>query len=166
MFAVVTGVQTCALPISSVIRAKTKGIQVIATCVSSSSYPAATLACTATNPAPFIDGDCNLLNDPLQTVITINGGDVVNRGIELEATIAPTHRLIFSGNATFLDSKTKKQTIPDVLSAFFPVGDIPLLFTPKTSYSGNVSYRSDEHTSELQSLMRISYAVSFLQKTR
>src|SRR3546814_7391094 len=111
----------------------------------------------------------------------MNGGDVVNRCIELEATIAPTHRLIFSGNATFLDSKTKKQTIPDVLSAFFPVGDIPLLFTPKTSYSGNVSYtvplgddigeiafnaqyRSEEHTSELQSLMRISYAVFCLKK--
>src|SRR3546814_1788848 len=114
---------------------------------------------------------------------------------------------------------------PDVLSAFFPVGDIPLLFTPKTSYSGNVSYtvplgddigeiafnaqyyhsgsinfsnlitdpydvvnakldwnkvadlsldvsffvknlRSEEHTSELQSLMRISYAVFCLKKKK
>src|SRR3546814_14108308 len=97
---------------ASVFRAKTKGIQVIATSVSTSSYQAANLACTATNPAPFIDGDCNLLNDPLQTVITINGGDVVNRGIEPEATIAPTHRLIFNGTATFLDSNTQKQTIP------------------------------------------------------
>src|SRR3546814_16156219 len=97
-----------------------------------SSYQAANLACTATNPAPFIDGDCNLLNDPLQTVITINGGEVVNRGIELEATIAPTHRLIFRGNATLHDSQTTKQTIPNILYDFFPVRDLPLHITPRT----------------------------------
>src|SRR3546814_5386302 len=110
---------------------------------------------------------CALVTGVHTFALPINGGDVVNRGIELEATIAPTHRLIFSGNATFLDSQTKKQTIPDVLSAFFPVGDIPLLFTPKTSYSGNVSYpRSEAHTSELQSLMRSPSAVSCLNKTQ
>jgi len=124
----------------SAFRAKTKGLQVIGTSVATSSFQAANLACTETNPTPFIDGDCNPLNDPLQTVITINGGDVVNKGIELEATISPTRNLVFSGNATFLDSKTKRRTIPGILSAFFPAGDIPLLFTPKTSYSGNVSY--------------------------
>src|SRR3546814_13053796 len=95
---------------ASVFRAKTKGIQVIATSVSTSSYQAANLACTATNPAPFINGDCNLLNDPPQTVITINGGDVVNRGIELSATISPTHPLTLLGTPPFHDYTTTNQT--------------------------------------------------------
>src|SRR3546814_10640207 len=34
----------------------------------------------------------------------------------------------------------------------------------KTSYEPNLAYRSEEHTSELQSLMRISYAVFCLKK--
>src|SRR3546814_1386641 len=40
-------------------------------------------------------------------------------------------------------------------------------FTPVTGADGSViggSFRSEEHTSELQSLMRISYAVFCLQK--
>jgi iron complex outermembrane receptor protein len=124
----------------SLFRAKTKGLQIIGTSVATSTFQAAGLACVAPNFSPFIDGDCNPLNDPIQTVITINGGDVVRRGAEVEATISPTRRLVLSGNATFLGSKTRRQTIPGVLAPFFPEGDIPLLFTPKTSYSGNVSY--------------------------
>lgn len=125
---------------ASVFRAKTKGLQVIGTSVSTSAFQAAGLACVGASPQPFIDGDCDLSNDPLQTVITINGGDVVNKGVELEATISPTPRLVLSGNATFLDTKTKRQTVPTLLGAFFPAGDIPLLFTPKSSYSANVGY--------------------------
>src|SRR3546814_6802304 len=37
-------------------------------------------------------------------------------------------------------------------------------FFPENSVEYFVSYRSEEHTSELQSLMRISYAVSCLKK--
>ena len=124
----------------SLFRANTKGLQVIGTSVATSSYQAAGLACVAPDFKPFIDGDCNPLNDPIQTVTTINGGNVVNKGAEFAGTISPSHRLSFSGNATFLTSTTKRRTIPAVLAAFFPAGDIPLLFTPKTSYSANVNY--------------------------
>ncbi len=124
----------------SLFRAKTKGLQIIGTSVATSTFQAAGLACVAPGFTPFIDGDCNPLNDPIQTVITINGGDVVKKGAELEATISPVSGLVLSGSATFLDSKTKRQTIPALLAPFFPAGDIPLLFTPETSYTGGIAY--------------------------
>lgn len=124
----------------SLFRAKTKGLQIIGTSVATSTFQAAGTACVAPGFTPFIDGDCNPLNDPIQTVITINGGDVVKKGAELEATISPVPDPVLNGNATFLDSKTKRQIIPALLSPFFPTGDIPLLFTPKTSYTGSIAY--------------------------
>src|SRR3546814_2627190 len=48
-----------------------------------------------------------------------------------------------------------------VAPARFPA--IPVFFDNKTS-DNNLSGRSEEHTSELQSLMRISYAVICLKK--
>src|SRR3546814_6644356 len=40
----------------------------------------------------------------------------------------------------------------------------PELFVDAENFAGSKSYRSEEHTSELQSLMRISYAVFCLKK--
>lgn len=121
-------------------RAKTTDVQIIGTSVSTSAFQAAGLACVPPANTPFVDGDCNPLNDPIQTVITINGGEIVTKGVELDATISPTRELLISGSATFLDSETKERTIPAALAPFFPPGDIPLLFTPKTSYTAAVSY--------------------------
>src|SRR3546814_7908606 len=45
------------------------------------------------------------------------------------------------------------------------VDDIELVFRPDP-YIGDGRYRSEEHTSELQSLMRISYAVFCLKKKK
>src|SRR3546814_7428342 len=41
---------------------------------------------------------------------------------------------------------------------------VQLAFTPTVLSDGRISMRSEEHTSELQSLMRISYAVFCLKK--
>src|SRR3546814_15238638 len=38
--------------------------------------------------------------------------------------------------------------------------------TVMTHFAGRLDFRSEEHTSELQSLMRISYAVFFLKKKK
>src|SRR3546814_6834865 len=42
----------------------------------------------------------------------------------------------------------------------------PIRRHPRPSHGGNPGARSEEHTSELQSLMRISYAVFCLKKTK
>src|SRR3546814_8711964 len=56
---------------------------------------------------------------------------------------------------------------------FFDAGDYPLRLTPEMLdrlidiyREVNPSFRSEEHTSELQSLMRISYAVFCLNKKK
>src|SRR3546814_1592719 len=43
-------------------------------------------------------------------------------------------------------------------------GDVEIIDTPSNSGAGQKESRSEEHTSELQSLMRISYAVCCLKK--
>src|SRR3546814_4971448 len=50
---------------------------------------------------------------------------------------------------------------PDLVDAFLEKYDIPIC----TNY-GATEFRSEEHTSELQSLMRISYAVFCLKKKK
>src|SRR3546814_1599940 len=63
----------------------------------------------------------------------------------------------------------------EILEHFSEATQIGLTATPKeTKYASNIhyfgepvySYRSEEHTSELQSLMRISYAVFCLKKKK
>src|SRR3546814_1389597 len=44
--------------------------------------------------------------------------------------------------------------------------DAPFLIEDDAPVSGRVGWRSEEHTSELQSLMRISYAVFCLKKKK
>src|SRR3546814_1012758 len=53
-----------------------------------------------------------------------------------------------------------RQVVPEVIGAD-AAGEMLLL-----SFGGHTQDRSEEHTSELQSLMRISYAVFCLQKKR
>src|SRR3546814_6032258 len=53
-------------------------------------------------------------------------------------------------------------TAPSLPAAVCSVRDIQVVYDKNLTY--NVSSRSEEHTSELQSLMRISYAVFCLKK--
>src|SRR3546814_4279164 len=52
------------------------------------------------------------------------------------------------------------------ISAWLSLAMIPLIWFARRTYGGGGAVaRSEEHTSELQSLMRISYAVFCLKKT-
>jgi iron complex outermembrane receptor protein len=124
----------------SAFRTKTKGVQIVGTQISTGTYQGANLACTPSNPAPFIDGDCDPTNDPAQTVMTINGGDRTVTGTEIEAVLSPVKGLTLSGAASFLRAKTDRYDIPVFLQAFFPVGEVPLVYTPKKTFTGSVSY--------------------------
>src|SRR3546814_5971079 len=77
---------------------------------------------------------------------------------ELAATIKrAADSLGYSGNIIASSLRRNRtdtvgMVVPSIANPFF------------TSLVVNVEHRSEEHTSELQSLMRISYAVSFLKK--
>src|SRR3546814_5724253 len=59
-----------------------------------------------------------------------------------------------------VEAKLQGETIARELSSF----GIDLCFAPVLDIDHGLSQRSEEHTSELQSLMRISYAVFCLKK--
>src|SRR3546814_8857945 len=82
-----------------------------------------------------------------------------------------TSGLSLTAAATYLDSKVTSDFINYTIIGTrknFIGNDFP--YTPKwqVNLDGNYRFpvRSEEHTSELQSLMRISYAVFCLTKTR
>src|SRR3546814_4567204 len=56
------------------------------------------------------------------------------------------------------------QTLSILLIALFPA--LPASIADQRTYLQPLRYRSEEHTSELQSLMRISYAVFCLKKKK
>lgn len=124
----------------SIFRSKTKDKQLIGTGISTASFQGAGLACVAPNFTPFLDGDCDPSNDPAGTVLTVGLGDVTTKGLELDGTVSPLPGLIFTGSGTFLSGKSSNYNVPVALAAFLPAGSIPLLFTPKTSFTGSVSY--------------------------
>src|SRR3546814_9710922 len=84
-------------------------------------------------------------------------------GLELEATAQPTPDLRVSISFGALDSKYK-QNAKSIISGQ-QVGGNEWPFSPATTFNVNTE-RSEEHTSELQSLMRISYAVFCLKKKK
>src|SRR3546814_8373622 len=57
----------------------------------------------------------------------------------------------------------RQQKCPTAVSAKSPDPSIPITDSENPGNTG-LAYRSEEHTSELQSLMRISYAVFCLKK--
>src|SRR3546814_4978651 len=69
--------------------------------------------------------------------------------------------LAYLGAPAYLASST---LLTLTLCGVYAVGAIGLNLL--TGYAGQVSLRSEEHTSELQSLMRISYAVFCLKKKK
>src|SRR3546814_5959201 len=67
-----------------------------------------------------------------------------------------------------MTQKIRITVISAVLSALAGIlyGQYQMYINPETVSGINVSLRSEEHTSELQSLMRISYAVFCLKKKK
>src|SRR3546814_6425611 len=82
--------------------------------------------------------------------------------------------LSLQAGATYTDAKYGDDALPDTALALLPGSTAS--FAPKWALTGGVTYqwdfnaslmgRSEEHTSELQSLMRISYAVFCLKKNK
>src|SRR3546814_9925264 len=72
----------------------------------------------------------------------VNAGRSEIKGLEIEAALRPAEGLSFTAGLGLLDSEYKELLL------------------------NGVDLRSEEHTSELQSLMRISYAVFCLKKKK
>src|SRR3546814_15180178 len=109
--------------------------------------------CTAT---PHIYTYCHTLSllDPLPIFYSLTTPKGVKVSILLEETGLPYE-------AHLVDFGTDDQKTPEFLS-LNPNGKIPAILDP----AGPGGKRSEEHTSELQSLMRISYAVFCLKKKK
>src|SRR3546814_8609319 len=81
-------------------------------------------------------------------------------------TLFPYTTLFRSSNLKITsDRNYRKYEVPLVLLFFFPILQL-LLCNPHACNAAGVNLRSEEHTSELQSLMRISYAVFCLNKKK
>src|SRR3546814_3818345 len=84
------------------------------------------------------------------------------------ALVVPAHFEIEFAEAA-VDTLIARQVDFDAIFAasdMIALGAIRSLLHAGCSVPGDVSVRSDEHTSELQSLMRISYAVFCLKKKK
>src|SRR3546814_3044214 len=93
----------------------------------------------------------------------------------LLAGCASTHGLTPGGRVIEADSLSSSRSLgtPALSDAAFPaqdwwttLGDPQLDALIRDALQDNPSLRSEEHTSELQSLMRISYAVFCLKKKK
>src|SRR3546814_3864841 len=94
-----------------------------------------------------------------------NAGDAESKGFELEITARPIDGLSIGAGIGYADTSLTRAdpTFGAAVGAALP-------FAPKVTFNVNPEYewavRSEEHTSELQSLMRISYAVFCLKKNK
>src|SRR3546814_7200253 len=99
--------------------------------------------------------------------IQIAGGRFAIRSFAAPAEIAALpERLVF--NCTGLGARalfgdTELQPVRGQLAILLPQPEVQYAFTGEAGY---MFPRSEEHTSELQSLMRISYAVFCLKKKK
>src|SRR3546814_10366927 len=117
--------------------------------------------------------------------IIFNKADLTTQGFEADVTIRPLSGLLLDANVAYTQLKIDRLTIPASLLAAYTsevlegsLAQTVITFQPKwkanasfdykiadvmmdTSLilNGDLHYRSEEHTSELKSLMRISYAV-------
>lgn len=90
---------------------------------------------------PFVDGDCNLLNDPTQGIMTTNVGETEIRGVELELQVKPTDNLTLGLVGTYQDSKTRDYTVPVLFQPYNSRTEIPILYTPKSTLAASVRYQ-------------------------
>src|SRR3546814_2507276 len=63
-------------------------------------------------------------------------------------------------------SSSFSNRVTDLLGVDIPIVQAPMGWIARSQLASAVSNRSEEHTSELQSLMRISYAVFCLKKKK
>lgn len=109
---------------------------------------------------PFIDGDCNPNNDPAQSAINQNVGETELKGLEVELQLLPTDNLTLSLSGTLLDSKTKSYSPPAPLAAFYPVGEIPILYTAEESATAGVRYEVPVNPEVGQVILNANYFYS------
>src|SRR3546814_10782091 len=98
----------------------------------------------------------NVVYDP-----KTNNGNAIPVSIPARATIEVSPRLFVSGS----QPGRAGRYAATLEAGFVPAGDNAVADTARFNVSAQVTPRSEEHTSELQSLMRTSYAV-FCLKTK
>src|SRR3546814_3955723 len=72
--------------------------------------------------------------------------------------------MLSSRHTSFQDADAQQSPLALAVTGMFAVNEATRNTAIETSMYGYTGYRSEEHTSELQSLMRISYAVFCLKK--
>ncbi len=88
---------------------------------------------------PGFDGDGNPLTDPSFTTLTINGGTVVIKGIEVDGYISPVEGLTLNFSGAHLDPKYTKVSAPPILANI--AGAAPTFDkAPRWSFAGGVNY--------------------------
>src|SRR3546814_10600770 len=98
--------------------------------------------------------ELNVLTHPFPTRRSSDlrrGGQRFRGGVRMHSSVLSCFHILRSSAAVAGDPPS--DTVP------------PALRAPSPRAAGSPPGRSEEHTSELQSLMRISYAVFFLKKT-
>src|SRR3546814_9477907 len=107
---------------------------------------------------PFADGLFSFVYSP----------DVIEHVTSQPAYLAEIHRVLSPGAPTLLNSPNRFSVLsPEPHVGIWGLGFLPrALMDPVCRLAGKGPYRSEEHTSELQSLMRISYAVFCLKNKK
>src|SRR3546814_2310619 len=96
----------------------------------------------------------DLLRDQVQIALTIGGPEIVQQ----RATLVDEHQ---QAAARMVVLRVGLEMLGEVADA---LGEDRHLHLGRTGVALGAAMRSEEHTSELQSLMRISYAVFCLKK--
>ena len=89
---------------------------------------------------PGLDGDNNPLNDPSFTIIVINGGTAVLKGIEVDGFIRPMQDLTLSFAGSYISPKFTELISPPILAGLAGTSGT-FDKTPKWSFSANLDYR-------------------------
>jgi iron complex outermembrane receptor protein len=84
-------------------------------------------ACVGGVAPLWIDGDCNVANNPASGALTINAGDTKVKGLEAELVLKPIPEITLSVQGTLLDPSISKAVIPGapVGAVIAPTGAFP-----------------------------------------
>src|SRR3546814_543254 len=123
-------------------------------------------------------------NDPLDPINVFQTGKIASKGVEVEAAVSVPGNVELTAAYSYNDAKVTEslfapevgQRLSDVprhMASLWGVKTLRLNAAAALRVGAGVRYigdtestRSEEHTSELQSLMRISYAVFCLKKKK